>query len=469
MTEPRVPPHDLDAEGMVLSSVLFDPSTFVELGLILNHEHFYADANRRIWQVMSELEASGRPIDVSSVTARLRDCDRLEQVGGTPYIGRLAEYPVALRPEEQAERVVTKWRLRQVIRETQTIAAEAYTVGDEADEFIQSAEARVFALSQQGTKPSSSLTMRTVVQDCLAEITRRFKREVQPGLSTGFESLDRRIGWLRKGRMYVAAGRPGMGKTSFLVQCGRAVARSDGDARGVFLASLEMPRDQIGDRQIAQECMLDTRAVDSGFLRADQFREVCNKSAELAKWPMIIDDTPGMTLSVLRGLVRRAVRVFERDYGTRLGLVGIDYLQLMGRSDLPRCSSTNDEIEKLSAGIATLAKEFNVPVILLSQLNRDCEKRPDKRPQLSDLRSSGAIEQDAWGIVFLYRDDQYRKPGETKDNRAEFIVAKARGGSTGAVSVGFVPYCALFVDEKSDDPDDEFARLADELGDAVAS
>lgn len=456
-----VPPNDADAEGATLSAVLLDPGAFDEVSLFLRGEHFYADANRWIWTAVATLSAVGRPIDVVSVAGWLRDNGRLEQIGGTPYLAQLADAtPAVAHVETHARMVVEKWRLRQLISTSQVIAAEAYACPPDVNAFVQSAEARMFAVAQDGAKPSRSVGARELVVEAVREIEAKQRKEKAPGASTGFRSLDRRIGWLRPGRLYVVAARPGMGKTSAAIQFGCGVMHGKGDRRGFLLASIEMPRSDIVNRILAQECLLDSRAIDAGFVSDADWRVVTDRSAEIARWPLIVDDTSSMTVSQLRGIIRRASRKFEREMSTKLGVVVVDYLQLMGRSDVPRDRSTNDEIEWMSSALANMAKEFDVPIILLSQLNRECEKRADKRPILADLRSSGAIEQDAWCVIGLYREDQYRKPGEQKDNSAEFVILKARGGRPGTVRAGFLPYCAKFVEQDDDDPNDEFARYS---------
>lgn len=464
MTAALVPPNDLESEGVVIGAVLFAAALFDELSLHLRAEDFYADANRRIWEAFAALTAAGRPLDAPSLAGWLRDHKRLDQVGGTPYIATLADAPVTVNVTEHAKRVADKARLRSIINECRLVASEAYGAVEDVDKFIQTAEARIYSVSQDRSRASRSASAREVVATCVKEIELKFRREIAPGASTGFDSLDKRIGWLRAGRVYIVAGRPGMGKTSFVYKVGKSVMTTGGDARGFFLASVEMPSDQIITRALAQEAQLDTRAVDSGFLRSDQFREICAKSAEVAEWPMILDDTAGVTVGELRSIIRRAERRLRSEYGTKLGLVAIDYAQLMGFGSVDRGASTNDKFAAVSSGVLGISKEFGVPVMLLAQLNRDCEKRPDKRPTLADLRDTGAWEQDAHSVIFLYRDDVYRKAGEPKDHKAELIVGKARGGRCGTVKVGFVDKYALFVDERNDDPEDEFTRTADELG-----
>jgi replicative DNA helicase len=312
-------------------------------------------------------------------------------------------------------------------------------------------------------------TAKQVMDDCVPEIGRRFAGTTVAGMSTGFRSLDIRIGGLRDERVYVIAARPGMGKTSFATQLMGTVATSETRKRGVYMASLEMPNEQIGERLLAQHTQLDTRKVERGWLTRAEWDSIIESGKGIGAWPLIIDDKAGMTISELRANLRRARRTFQGEFDVDLGLVVIDYFQLLGTHDIARWgSSTNDTLEALSKAIVNgIAKEFKVPVLLLSQLNRECEKRPGKRPQLSDLRGSGALEQDAHTIMFLFREDLYREPNEQKDRAADVIVAKARGGRLGTTTLSYLDYCTRFLDENSDDAADDlthYRREADELG-----
>lgn len=296
---------------------------------------------------------------------------------------------------------------------------------------------------------------------CVNEINARRQGLIARGIRTGFTGLDRKIGGLRSGRVYTAAGRPGMGKTSFLTQTIGKLSASDDVKRGSVMFSLEMPSEQIGERLISQESRVDTRNVEAGMLTPQQLADVTTAAQDISRWPLIIEDRPAITVPEMRSVLRRAVKALESNHGVRLGLVGIDYLQLVGTRDLPKGLNDNSALENIMKGLVSIAKEFDVPVILLSQLNRDCEKRPDKRPQLSDLRSSGSIEQDSHTVIFFHRDDVYRKPGEAKDRTAEFIIAKARSGRTGTVPMTFIDYCTRYENAELPEEHDEFADMFD--------
>lgn len=457
----RVPPHDLDSEALVVASVFIEPAVFEEVALVLRGEHFYSDSNRRVWEAIVAVASSGRTPDVVAVAGWLRDQGRLDQIGGNTYLAQLADdTPATAKPTEHAQRIADKFRLRQVIATSQTIAAEGYGVVEDVGAFAMNAEARLYAVAQDTTRKSYSIAANELMKKIARDIEARRNREVRPGASTGFKSFDRRIGWLHPGRMYLCGARPGIGKTALLMQAGRSVMLTPSEKQGCFFGSIEMSNEDIGKRIATQEAMVDGRALEAGMLTDEEYSRVTAALTDIAKWPMITDDTPRMNVTQLRSAVRRAQRRFRNEYGTGLGLVGIDYLQLMGRDDAPGGRSENDDLTYMSNAIVGIAKEFEVPVILLSQLNRKCEERPDKRPILSDLRGSGSLEQDAWAVFFLYREDYYRKSGEQKDNQGEFIVAKARGGACGVTKVGFIPRCSKFVDQEDDDRDDEFAQTA---------
>lgn len=459
MTEGRVPPSDLDAESAVLSAVMLTSTALDDCETILRPEHFYADANRRIFEAARVCASTGRPVDVTTIAGVLRDGNKLQGIGGTPYLAEIMGAPTVAKIDPYARRIVEKWRLRELIRHCREIEAEAYAGVGDVQAFVQDAEARIYAVAEQSDRPTTLHVARAVMKQCFQETKDARYIGRNSGASTGFLSLDHRIGGLKAGRVYVGAGRPGMGKTSFLAAAGKAVATSKSDARGVYLASIEMPAKQIGDRFIAVETGIDTRAIENGQLSARQWEMYSEAVQVIGGWPMLIEEQGSISIPRLRSSIRRAARTLERDHGTKLGLVGVDYLQLMGE-DGRASFNENDRLTKISSGLVAIAKEFNVPLVLLSQLNRDCEKRPDKRPSLADLRGSGAIEQDAHTVIFFYREDMYRPAKDQKDRTAEFIVAKARGGRVGTVRLGYLDYCTKFVDERDDDPDDEYADHA---------
>lgn len=477
----RTPPSDLDAEAAVLSSILLDPGAFDTVQDQLRPEHFYADANRRIYEAVLELSSAGRPVDVVSVAGFLRDRNRLEQIGGTPYLAQLADAtPAVAHVEAHAQVVREKWRLRQLIAICQRFAAEGYAVPPDVQKFIDQAEQAVFDIARTAEGSSVEPIRDAVVRafKILEEAERRGGGVT--GIPTGFTRLDRQCSGMHAGDLYIVAGRPGMGKTSFVLNVALNVASSrvvsnsadeeyfqapvEEAGYGVLFCSLEMPKEQLAARLLASEARVDMSSIRSGTMSREDWSKLTEAASRLARMPLWLDDAPGLTLLDLRAKVRRLQAEIARGEGpnrlSRLGLVVIDYLQLMqGRRD---AGSREQEISELSRGLKQLAKEMRVPVLALSQLNRAVETRTtkDKRPQLSDLRESGAIEQDADTILFIYRDDYYFKDSEQK-GVAEIIVAKQRNGPTGSVLTRFTAAYTRFdnleAEELGVDQFDEFA------------
>jgi len=449
----RVPPHDLDAEGAVLSAVLLSAEAFDRVQEVLVPEHFYHDAHRRIFEAVLELHSQSKPVDLVSVAGWLRDRERLAQVGGTPYLATLADATPAVAHVEHHARVIReKWRVRQVISTCQSFAAEGYGDCGEPQAFIDRAEQAIFDIARI-PEGSTIVPVKDAIHGAfqiLAEAARRGGGIT--GTPTGFTQLDRKMAGLHPGDLYIVAGRPGMGKTSLVLNMAVNVALprrravddpedGEGDIEepgdGVAFFSLEMPREQLASRLLAVEARVDVSRIRSGEMRRDDWNKLTDAAARLGRLPIWLDDTPGLTLLDLRAKIRRLQADLKRGEGSgKIGLVCIDYLQLMqGRRD---AASREQEISELSRGLKQLAKEMQVPVMALSQLNRSVETRTtkDKRPQLSDLRESGAIEQDADTIMFIYRDEYYFRDSPDK-GVAEIIVAKQRNGPTGTVKVKF--------------------------------
>ncbi len=453
----RVPPHDLDAEGAVLSAVLLSSEAFDAVQEILRPDHFYADANRRIFEAVVEIQGQSKPVDVVSVATWLRDRGRLEQIGGTPYLAQLTDATPAVANVEVHARVVReKWRVRQLILTCQRFAAEGYGDTGEVQDYIDRAEQSVFDIARI-PEGSTVVPLRDAIRSAFELLNEASRRGGGlTGVPSGFGELDRKIAGLHGGDLYIVAGRPGMGKTSFVLNMAANMARSTvlepaGDQEplaapeeqpgwGVAFFSLEMPRTQLASRLLASEARVDVGRLRSGDIQQEDWSRLTEAAARLGRCPIWIDDTPALTLLDLRAKVRRLKAMIDRNdddlRAQGLGLVAIDYLQLMqGRQG---AQSREQEISELSRGLKQLAKEMNVPVLALSQLNRSVETRnaKDKRPQLSDLRESGAIEQDADAIFFIYRDEYYVEDSPDK-GLAEIIIAKQRNGPTGKVMVKF--------------------------------
>jgi replicative DNA helicase len=463
----RVPPHDLDAEAAVVSAVMLKRDALDQVAEILKAEHFYSEANGRVYEAAVALALQHKPIDIVQIASWLRDREKLAQVGGTAYLAQIVDAtPAVAHVVSHAKIVREKWRLRRLIAECQRISAEGYGDVGGVQEFIDGAEQSVYELART-VETSSALPIRDVVRAAFEQITKAAARGDRiTGISTGFAKLDEKTAGLHDGDLTIVAARPGMGKTSFVLNLAVNVAQprtisspgpqdrgyGGGPRRapgyGVVVFSLEMPREQLASRMLCSEARVDVGKLRGGHLSAEDWRKLTESASELTNLPIWLDDTPAIGLLEVRAKVRRIQAEYNR--GTteeedekRIGLVVIDYLQLM--SGRQGAASREQEISEISRGLKQLAKELRVPVIALSQLNRAVETRPgkDKRPQLSDLRESGAIEQDADMICFIYRDEYYN-PETDRKGMAEIIIAKQRNGPTGKVLTRFTASCTRF-------------------------
>jgi replicative DNA helicase len=467
MVAGRVPPHDLDAEAAVLSAILLSREALDRVLEILRPEHFYSDANGRIYEASQQLALAGTPIDIISVASWLRDRERLVQIGGASYLAQLADAtPAVAHVGAHAAVVYEKWRLRQLIATCQKVAAEGYGDVGTVQEFIDSAEQAVYELARTAAS-NSAQPLAQVLRAAFQQITAAAERGDRiTGISTGYEKLDAKTAGLHSGDLTIVAARPGMGKTAFVLnlavnvaspravnspgpgEAGHGIERSE-PGFGVAVFSLEMPREQLATRMVCSEGRVDLGRLRQGYLQPDDWRRLTESASYLSSLPVWIDDTPAIGILELRAKVRRIQAEYNREATNtsperKMGLVVVDYLQLMkGRDGV---NSREQEISEISRGLKQLAKELAVPVIALSQLNRAVETRTtkDKRPQLSDLRESGAIEQDADTIIFIYRDEYYNAETTNAKGIAELIIAKQRNGPTGKVLTKFTAACTRF-------------------------
>ncbi len=463
----RVPPHDLDAEAAVLSAILLSRDALDRVLEILKPEHFYSEANGRIYLAAQELASRGTPIDIVSVNAWLRDREWLQLIGGPSYLAQLADAtPAVGHVGAHANVVYEKWRVRQLIATCQRVAAEGYGDVGIVQEFIDGAEQSIYELARTA-QTTAVQPLATVLKAAFEQITAAAERGDRiTGISTGYEKLDGKTAGLHDGDLTIVAARPGMGKTSFVLNVAVNVAsprtvsmpgpgeHGHGIERhepgfGVCVFSLEMPREQLATRMVCSEGRVDLGKLRQGFLQPEDWRHLTEAASYLSTLPIWIDDTPALNILELRAKVRRIQAEYNRpatptSSERRVGMVVVDYLQLMkGRDGV---NSREQEISEISRGLKQLAKELRVPVIALSQLNRAVETRTtkDKRPQLSDLRESGAIEQDADTIIFIYRDEYYNPENTNAKGIAELIIAKQRNGPTGKVLVRFASSCTRF-------------------------
>jgi replicative DNA helicase len=438
--ESRVPPNDQDAEGAVLSAVMIHDGRagFDEVADVLRPEHFYSEAHRRIFAACEALVVAGKPCDVVTVATWLREHDRLAQVGGMAYLTEVVNAAPALANlRDYAEIVGGKWRARQVILTCQKFAAHGYIPHGDEREFATEAAQALAEIATSDTKRSLVGIGETIGDNMRALLAAAKSGQTMLGRPTGLRRYDRLTSGLHDGELTIVAARPGMGKTALVLNMAVSVAggvdvKPSADPEPeVAIFSLEMPREQLVNRMLCTEARVSFSNLRTGMATPMDWSKLTQASANIAKLGIAIDDTPAIDPVELRAKVRRhATECAKRK--RRLRLVAVDYLQLMrGRA---HTSSREQEVADISRSLKALAKEMGIPVIALSQLNRKLEERGDKRPILSDLRESGAIEQDADNVVFIHREGYFKKDSPDR-NIAELIVAKQRNGPTDTVKV----------------------------------
>jgi len=426
----KVPPQDLEAEQYVLGGILIDPGALHLVAELLIPAHFYRDAHGLIFEAMLDLFESGEPVDLITLTHQLRKKNRLEQAGGATYLSALAEAVMTAANIASYARIVhEKALLRAVITKGAEIAARGYDASEDVERLLDDVERSIFELSQTRIKPAF-FDLQTIIKKNFKTLEAAYQRkEVITGIPSGFKELDRLTSGFQPSDLIIVAGRPSMGKTAFALDVCRNAALKTGTPVVIF--SLEMSKEQLGMRMLCSQAKVDSSNARTGFLQEGDFARLIEAASVLSEAPVYVDDS--QTLSVLE--VRAKARRLMMDKG--IGLLVVDYLQLMrGRH---RTESREQEISEISQGLKALAKELNIPVVALSQLNRQVESRSDRRPLLSDLRESGAIEQDADVIAFIYRDEVYNK-SEDNPNKgtAEIILGKQRNGPLGTVKLTFI-------------------------------
>jgi replicative DNA helicase len=422
----RVPPQDLEAERAVLGSILLSNEAAFTAIEELTHEDFYKPAHQIVMRTMKELLDKSEPIDTITLSNRLKGSNELEAVGGLGALVSLAAaVPTAANVKYYAEIVKKKSTLRKLIGAATTIVAGAFDAQD-PDGVVDEAERAIFEVSQ--SKARKGLTaVKDIVGVAFERIEKLAEQRSQlTGVSTGIHELDNMTAGLQPSDLIIVAGRPSMGKTSFAVGMGQHAAIHHTVTTAVF--SLEMAKEQLVTRMLSSEGRIESTRMRTGFLNEEDWPKLARAAGKLAESPLFIDDTGAITVLEVRAKCRRLHA--EKN----LGLVIIDYLQLMKGS--ANVQSREQEISEISRGLKALAKELNVPVVALSQLNRSLEQRQDKRPVLSDLRESGAIEQDADVIMFVYRDEVYN-PETAERGVAEIIIGKQRNGPIGTARSKF--------------------------------
>lgn len=429
--ESRTPPQNLDAEQSVLGSILLDNEVYATLEGTLRPEHFYKEGHRKVYRGMERLFHRGDPIDLVTLTEELRQSGELDAVGNVPYLIGLADgVPTAAYAESYARIVTEKAVLRDLISASGQIMQTAYDQSMPLEEVLDASEKAIFELAS--SKRSNAFgSMSELVTETFAHINELFANpDPVSGIRTGFKELDQLTAGLQPSSLNVLAARPSMGKTALALSIALNVSLREKKTVGLF--SLEMSGVQLVTRMICSEARVDMSRVRNGQLTDRDFQRLADTAGRMSEAKIFIDDHADMTVMELRSRARRLMAEHE------LGLIVIDYLQLMSGHASGRFGSENrqQEISSISRGLKALARELDVPVLVLSQLSRAVESRPNKRPMLSDLRESGAIEQDADLVMFIYRDEYY-DPHSEKQGIAEILIGKQRNGPVGSVDLQF--------------------------------
>ncbi len=422
----RIPPQSVEAEQSVIGSMLIDKEVIPVVMEVLKPEDFYRPDHKEIYDVIIELFDKAQPIDLITVSERLKLHGKLELVGGLEYLTNIAtEVPTTANVKHYAKIVEEKALLRKLIKASSDIVDLGFNASEEVSFILDKAEQNIFDILQKRSS-QGFVPIKDVLVDTFNKLEELYNNKGHiTGIPTGFVDLDYKTSGLHNSDLVLIAARPAMGKTAFALNLAQNAAIHSGVPVALF--SLEMSKEQLVNRMLCSEAMVDSNRMKTGQLEDNDWQKVARALGPLSEAPIYIDDTPGISITEIRAKCRR----LKLEHN--LGLVVIDYLQLMQGSK-SKSENRQQEISEISRSLKILAKEINVPVICLSQLSRAAETRTDHRPILSDLRESGAIEQDADIVMFLYRDDYYN-PDTEKKNIAEVILAKHRSGSTGTVEL----------------------------------
>lgn len=434
----RILPHSIEAEQSVIGSMIMDREAIVVASELITGEDFYNKQYGVLFETMVELNDSGSPVDLVTLQNRLKEKDVPPEVSSLEFVRELiTAVPTSANIRYYANIVAEKSTLRKLIRLNEEIANTCYSGKESLEYILDDTEKRVFQLVQKRTT-DNFVPVRQIVMNAIdkIEIAAKNKGSVT-GIPTGFIDLDYRTAGMQPSDLILVAARPSMGKTAFELNLAQYMAFKKNLTVALF--SLEMSKEQLVNRMFSLESNVDAQKLRTGQLNDQEWERLIESAGTIGKSRLIIDDTPGISIAELRSKCRKYK--LEHD----LSIIMIDYLQLMSGSG--RSESRQQEISDISRSLKALARELNVPVIALSQLSRAVEQRPDHRPMLSDLRESGAIEQDADVVMFIYRDDYYHKDTEKKDI-AEIIIAKQRNGPIGTVELVWLPRYTQFVNMK---------------------
>ncbi len=423
----KIPPHDIEAEQAVIGSMLTDKDAIMSAVEVLKEDDFYREDNKIIYGAILNLYNRAQPVDIITLKTELQSMKQLDAVGGLEYIATLPDkVPTTANIEQYIKIVEEKSALRALLKTANELITLGYDESQEVEGILDTAERKIFDViqrrNQKGYTPIKDILVESFTQ--LEQLYNQKQRIT--GVPTGFSDLDFLTAGLHKSDLVIVAARPAMGKSAFALNIATNAALKSNIPVAIF--SLEMSKEQMTNRILCSEAMVDSNKVRTGKIEDDDWQKLALASGELSQAQIFIDDTPGISVMEIRAKCRKMK--LEKD----IGLVVIDYIQLVQGSNKKNINSREQEISEISRSLKILAKEINVPVVALSQLSRSVEQRPDHRPMLSDLRESGAIEQDADIVMFLYRDDYYNQDTDKK-NIAEVILAKHRAGSTGTVEL----------------------------------
>jgi len=434
----KIPPHSLEAERSVLGGLMLEDRAWDSIAALITAEDFYRNDHRVIFRCMSDLAEQNKPLDIVTISESLDNVNELTNIGGIAYLSELASStPTASNIKAYAEIVVERATVRNLISVAHEIADSGFNpLGRGANELIDLAESRVFKIGDNRPSRGGPLAVKPLLTKAVQRIDELFQTKgALTGLSTGFREVDEMTMGLQKGDMIVVAGRPSMGKTSFAMNIAESAVISG--EKPVLVFSMEMPADSLIMRMLSSLGRIDQSKIRSGQLGDEDWPRLTSAVTLLNDKPLLVDDTAALSPNEIRSRARRVVR----EYG-ELGLIVVDYIQLMEITGGSENRAT--EISEISRSLKGIAKEFDCPIIALSQLNRGLEQRPDKRPVMSDLRESGAIEQDADVIMAIYRDEVYHEDAEK--GVAEIIILKQRNGPIGRRKLAFVGQYTKFED-----------------------
>ncbi len=434
----RLPPQNLEAEQSILGSILIDNDALPKALEIIDREDFYKLSHKKIFDALIELFEKNEPIDLITLTDCLKRRDELEAIGGIPYLSTLVNIvPTAANIKYYSKIVREKGLLRSLLKSTTEIISRVYESNLEADELVDFSEKSIFDISDKRIK-TSFVTLKEVIKGSFAMIEHLYdKKERITGIPSGFRDLDELTTGFQRGDLIVVGGRPSMGKTAFTLNVAQHVAVEMREPVAIF--SLEMSKEQLAFRMLCSEAKVNSSNIRKGIVKKEDWHKLTSAASNLTSAPIFIDDSSSITALELRAKARR----LKMEHG--LSLIIVDYLQLMkGKGSFER---REQEISEISRSLKALSKEVNVPVMAVSQLNRSVEQRKPPKPILADLRESGAIEQDADVILFLYRDEVYNKDDPSNKGQAEVNIAKQRNGPSGeTVKLTFISNCTRFMD-----------------------